>query len=352
MAEPKFKPQYRRLLFIDGEIRKGRCPNCTGLAREWEVSPRTIQRDIDYLKWELAAPIEYDAVRHGFYYTDRSWFLPSIMLTEGDILGLLIGTQAAAMYEGTPMARELQAIYGKLAALLPGKVSLPPELISERVSFVGPPSRTVDGVIWRTVLRGLMAQQELEVEYRSANEDEQRARVLRPYHLLNLEGEWYVVASDPAVDGIRQFAVSRIRNAVLTDRPFEIPVDFDVKRLVRNRFGKFLRDDTERAARVRLQFSRRIARHITETQWHPDQRLTKRRNGSVVLDMPAMNVSDLMPWVLSFGRRVRVLAPKAFRTEVQREMCSAARQYGRCAEGQGQPRSRVQASACRRRTAS
>ncbi len=78
MSAPKFKPQYRRLLFIDGEIRKGKYPNCTGLAREWEVSPRTVQRDIDYLRWELGAPMEYDAIRHGFHYTDRSWFLPSV----------------------------------------------------------------------------------------------------------------------------------------------------------------------------------------------------------------------------------------------------------------------------------
>ena len=55
---PKFKPQYRRLLFIDRKVRDGSYPNCPSLAREWEVSVKTIQRDIDYLRDELGAPLE------------------------------------------------------------------------------------------------------------------------------------------------------------------------------------------------------------------------------------------------------------------------------------------------------
>jgi predicted DNA-binding transcriptional regulator YafY len=327
MAEPKFKPQYRRLLFIDGEIRKGKYPNCTGLAREWEVSPRTVQRDIDYLRWELGAPMEYDAIRHGFLYTDRSWFLPSVVLSEGDLLGLLIGTQAAAMYHGTPIAEELQAIYGKLAGFLPAKVSLPPELICERVSFSGPPSRPVDAVVWRTVLRGLMSQQELEVEYRSSGDDVARLRVLRPYHLLNLDGEWYVVAADPAADGVRQFAVSRIGGAKLTDRAFEIPADFDVRPLLAGRFGKILRPDAGKPTKVRLRFDASMRNYALEKQWHPEQKAKVQKGGAVVLEMPVTATSDLVPWILGFGHRVQVEAPKALRDEVRAELQAAVRQY-------------------------
>ncbi len=327
MSEPKFKPQYRRLLHIDGEIRKGTYPNCTGLAREWEVSPRTVQRDIDYLRDELSAPLEYDAIRHGFYYTDRSWFLPSVVLSEGDLIGLLIGTQAAALYQGTPIAGELRSIYGKLAGFLPAKVSLPPELICDRVSFVGPPSRAIDPDIWRTVLRGLTTQQELDVEYRSAGDTESRSRVLRPYHLLNLEGEWYVLAADPAVEGVRQFAVSRIRKAALSDRRFEMPDDFDPKALLGQRFGKILRPDAGKPVRVRLRFDPNMRAYVSEKQWHPGQKMKLQRDSSVVLELPVLDTSDLVPWILGFGRRVRVEAPKGLRDEVRAELRAAIRGY-------------------------
>jgi predicted DNA-binding transcriptional regulator YafY len=119
MSEPKFKPQYRRLLFIDQALRKGGYPSCATLAAEWQVHPRTIQRDMDYLRDELGAPIAYNASRHGLYYENQSWFLPSVMLTEGDVLALLIGTRVAELYKGTPMAGALKAVYDRLAGLLP-----------------------------------------------------------------------------------------------------------------------------------------------------------------------------------------------------------------------------------------
>jgi len=53
---PKFKPQYRRLMFIDRKVREGKYPNCAKMGQEWEVSSKTIQRDIDYMRDELDAP--------------------------------------------------------------------------------------------------------------------------------------------------------------------------------------------------------------------------------------------------------------------------------------------------------
>ncbi len=45
----KFKPQYARILFIDKKLREGGYPNCVTIAREYETSSRTIQRDIGYM---------------------------------------------------------------------------------------------------------------------------------------------------------------------------------------------------------------------------------------------------------------------------------------------------------------
>ena len=143
MGMAKFKPQYRRLQFIDRIIRQGQHPNSSSLAKSWEVSPRTIQRDIDYMKDVLDAPIEYDAAKHGFYYSDESWFIPSVIVGEGELLALLIGTQVARMFEGTPVADELSHIYEKLSALLPDKVTLAPELVFNKFSFTHAPSRRI-----------------------------------------------------------------------------------------------------------------------------------------------------------------------------------------------------------------
>jgi len=46
-----------------------RYPNCRKIAEEFEVSPKTIQRDINFMRDRLGLPIDYDEALFGFRYT-------------------------------------------------------------------------------------------------------------------------------------------------------------------------------------------------------------------------------------------------------------------------------------------
>lgn len=46
-----------------------RFPNCRKMADEFEVSPKTIQRDINFMRDRLRLPIDYDEAMFGFRYT-------------------------------------------------------------------------------------------------------------------------------------------------------------------------------------------------------------------------------------------------------------------------------------------
>jgi predicted DNA-binding transcriptional regulator YafY len=59
-----------RMQLIYEAIRAERRPNCSLLAKRLEVSAKTVQRDIDYMRYQLNLPIEYDQERHGFYFTE------------------------------------------------------------------------------------------------------------------------------------------------------------------------------------------------------------------------------------------------------------------------------------------
>jgi hypothetical protein len=49
----------RRLAHLGGKIRAGNYPNATSVARELEVHPRTIHRDLEFLRDSRRAPLEY-----------------------------------------------------------------------------------------------------------------------------------------------------------------------------------------------------------------------------------------------------------------------------------------------------
>ena len=62
----KDRPLWQRIQKIHHEIKERRFPNASSLARTLSVSTKTIQRDLDYLRDELHAPIEFDRQENGY----------------------------------------------------------------------------------------------------------------------------------------------------------------------------------------------------------------------------------------------------------------------------------------------
>ena len=85
-----YLPQLPRLLGIDARLREGAKPSHSRLASEFGVSVRTIQRDLDHLRYTLGAPLEYDARKKGWFYSEATFFLPSVLLSAEDLLALLL----------------------------------------------------------------------------------------------------------------------------------------------------------------------------------------------------------------------------------------------------------------------
>lgn len=67
-----------RIVEFDRLVRSGGLPNCTTFAVDYEVSERTVARDIEYIRDCLSAPLEYDSDRRGYYYSN-AWELPGLI---------------------------------------------------------------------------------------------------------------------------------------------------------------------------------------------------------------------------------------------------------------------------------
>ncbi|MFO7780322.1 MAG: transcriptional regulator, partial [Spirochaetia bacterium] len=91
-----FRARMQRIAFIHRRLKHKRdYPSARELAADYleetgdGFSARTFKRDIEWLRDEQA-PIEYDVREHGYYYADETFELPTVMLTEGDLLAVLV----------------------------------------------------------------------------------------------------------------------------------------------------------------------------------------------------------------------------------------------------------------------
>lgn len=86
---PIVKKQMLRIIHLTGLLRTNCYPNCStiaGLMRKLDIeenlnvacSAQTIYRDIQTLKNDFNAPIEFDPRRNGYFLTDPDWKFPGI----------------------------------------------------------------------------------------------------------------------------------------------------------------------------------------------------------------------------------------------------------------------------------
>ena len=74
-----------RIQWLHKKLTMKSYPNAQRLAERFGISHRQAQRDFEYLRRELGAPIAYDNSRKGFYY-EESYVLPVVLSSDNDDL--------------------------------------------------------------------------------------------------------------------------------------------------------------------------------------------------------------------------------------------------------------------------
>jgi predicted DNA-binding transcriptional regulator YafY len=311
------RPALVRLARILNEIRDGRTPNASTLARKLEVKPRTIQRDLDYLRDQLGAPIDYDPRRRGYFTTDPSYQLPVLTVTEGELLALFLAERALQQYRDTPFASELRRLFDKLTVLLPDKVSLHLDHLTTACDVRHSPADLGDADRFRHLLRAVQRGRQLELLYWSASRDDTLCRIVDPYHLASVEGDWYLVAHCHLREEVRMFAPARIRELKETGETFDRPADFRIADYLDVGFRRMRGAGPVQT--VRLRFAPTAARYVRARTWHPSQKLREEPDGCLELSFQVNHLLEVRRWALSFGAECTVVEPAELRSEVEAE---------------------------------
>ncbi len=318
----KYKPQHSRLLFIDQKIRTGRYPNCSSLAEEWEVSRKTIQRDIEYMRYQLDAPIEYSAKHRGYWYTEEQFTLPAMDIRESDLFGIYLADKLLVQYKGTPIYDSLCSVFKKIEQSLPEKVTT--DSGDQKKFTVFPPSSTtINPDVWEIMIKSLCSSHRVTVVYKTPGKSS-LSRTIDPYHAVRFEGDWYVVGYCHLRKEVRTFSLSRMLTAKQTGEVFRIPADFDFQKLSGSRFGvHWGKEDIC----VEILFSNRVADYVKERIWHPSQNITEHKNGKVTLTLTVNHLLELKRWILSWGSEATVLVPSHLASEIRQTLLDAADSY-------------------------
>src|SRR5204863_5408126 len=245
------RPPLQRMMRLHAALKSHHLPNCRTIARELEVSAKTIQRDIDFMRDRLGLPIGYDPQRFGFYYTEAVTGFPSIEVSEGEITALFVAQKALAQYKGTPFERPLHSAFRKITDGLKDRVSFSWTDLEDVISFRSVGASPADLELFELVSKAVLRSVELEFEYRKLKSSDYEPRRVRPYHLGCLENQWYLFAEDLERRQLRTFALPRMRKVRLTTKGFRRPADFSIAQILSGSFGVY---SSGKKQRIRIRF--------------------------------------------------------------------------------------------------
>jgi proteasome accessory factor B len=308
------RPPLERMKRIHERLLQRSYPNCRQLADQIEVSTKTIQRDIEFMRDRLDLPIEFDPVKNGYYFTGEVSSFPTVQVTEGEMVALFVAEKALAQYRGTPFEKPLHAAFQKLTDGLRDRVTFSWSDLDHAISFHAIGTTVADMELFNQVNQAVCRSQELQFEYRKLNSNRYESRTIHPYHLGCIENQWYLFGHDLARKDMRTFVLPRMRQVRVTGNRFVRPPDFSVSKHLAGSFGVFSGGKPEL---IRIWFDSFTAQLIRERTWHQSQKIKELPNGEIELTVKLANTPEIFRWILSWGEHARVLAPEHLRTSLR-----------------------------------
>lgn len=302
------------MLYIHQSIQAGKFPNARSLAAELEVSIRSVGRDIEFMRDRMELPILYDMVRHGLYYKGEVSAFPTVTISEGELFALAVAEKALQQYRGTNFERPLMSALRKISDSLPDAVSLNLSEWNDSISFRTSAEAIVDLRTFDEIAQATSRREQLRITYRKPGQKDREVRVVDPYHLANVNGEWFLFAYDHLRKAIRTFVPTRIVSVERTGEKFRKDPGFSIRDQLRNSFGVH---SGRGEFQVRLRFAENVADFIREKKWHPSQKVRELKNGELELQMTLSSLVEVERWILSWGGNARVLEPKQLKDNVR-----------------------------------
>lgn len=338
-----------RALGILLHLRSGeRCP-AAELAARFEVSPRTIYRDLDLLS-ALGVPVYAERGRGGGIRLMPGYFLPPVTFSTGEAVSLVLAVTLLRVLKGRPFAAELETARRKLLAAVPPDLRATMAEADRLVAFEAlpadvfqaerPQANAEDSVereerVGETVtafLRALLDRTSVRLRYRSPRRPAARERHLRPLGLLWDRDRWYLVGAEigaPATP--RQWRADRVLRISPGERLAGDLAPFDVRALLGRVWLDEAMADWTREAPVRLRLTPDQAARLRQDWYYGRARFEPQPDGSVLMtygeDDQAL-VFALLRWL---GPGAELIEPAAWRDAFGAELAEMLADHGEVA---------------------
>ncbi|MFZ5967324.1 MAG: helix-turn-helix transcriptional regulator [Bacillota bacterium] len=282
--------------------------SATKLAEMFEVTPRTIYRDIETLSLAGIPIIAYPGVNGGIGIMEE-YKIDKKLFTTSDITTLLIGLGSIS---STLSSEEIVNTLAKVKGLIPTEQFRDIELKSSQI--------TVDLTPWagnknlqpnlERIKKALNEGKYLSFKY-SDRSNKKSHRTVEPYQLVLKTSNWYLRGYCTSKQDFRIFKLSRISALEILDETF-IPREFNPKPLDGSDWIE------KRIITIKLLVDESLGERMVE--FCGEENVEPYGNNKLIVNFPFVEDELGYNLLLSFGNKCECLEPENVRGEIIRRI--------------------------------
>ena len=286
-----------RLFAILLELQHKRRVRAQDLARQFEISKRTIYRDMSALN-QMGVPIA--ALPGEGFELVEGFYLPPLMFNENEAVALALGLRLLTQQAAGSLTQSADSASAKIKVALPEQVRARSEALTNVIGFFTPAAKfDLDDPQLLVIQKAIQEKQVIHIRYHGYNKDEVTERNVEPHRLFYFDGVWYLEGYCRLRKDVREFRLSRI------DKMDPLKETFAKKRAGKTKNKKVIE--------IKIRFAMDVARWVRERQHYGFQG----EENDVVMVYHVEDVSEIRAWILSWGDAAEVLSPKELRKSLR-----------------------------------
>lgn len=264
------------------------------LAEKFEVSVRTIYRDIDALS-EAGIPIYAEAGRNGGIHLMSDFVLNRAVLSEDEKQEILTALQSINTAKNSQNSQTLQKLSGMF------------QLNSENwleIDFSRWGNQSFDNEKFELLKSAIFQCKTVKIQYANSNKVLSE-RIIQPLKLVYKSMAWYLKAFCTEKQDWRVFKLNRIIDLTLLNEHFQ-----------RREFPESTDSPEEEYHQITLRFPKEMAYRVYDE--FDKTQVQQQANGDFIASAAMPQDSWLIGFLLSFGTQVEIISP-AYLKEVVAE---------------------------------
>jgi predicted DNA-binding transcriptional regulator YafY len=274
------------------------------LARTYEVSERTIYRDMLALN-QIGVPIV--SLPGVGYELVEGYYLPPLLFSPSEASALFLSARMLMAHTAGRLSTDAEGALSKIAVVLPSRMRQEAERLAETIEFIMPPVRfDADDTRLTTLQKAIQQRRVVRLLYHSYYRDQTTERDIEPHYLTYTNGTWYINGYCRLRNDMRAFRFDRIERLAMLPDEFE------------PRASQAAEQDTIDA---RVRFEADTIRWVRERQHYAFQMEVPALDGhGVIMSYRVHRISELVPWLLSWGAAAQAIDPPELRDAIRDEV--------------------------------